>query len=283
MSRPTAGPAPTPRWVAIEALPAVLRNVSHPPAGLWLLGDPGALRGAPDRHVAIVGTREATPYGIRVATDLAVACARAGLVVVSGLARGIDAAAHRAALEAGGETIAVQGTGVDVPYPVSHRALHGLLAQQATVVSEVEPATTAFRGCFPRRNRLIAALSKVVVVVEADHKSGAINTATHALDLNGTVAAVPGRIDVAQSNGTNQLIFDGAQMVRSPADLLALVGVDVRTSPMSCCPDSQDETPADSRGSGLRSVANALLDERDGEGFDAFARRMLDDDLARLR
>jgi DNA processing protein len=145
-----------------------------------------------------------------------------------------------------------------------------LLARRATVVSEVEPATTAFRGCFPRRNRLIAALSKVVVVVEADHKSGAINTATHALDLNGTVAAVPGRIDVAQSNGTNQLIFDGAQIVRSPADLLALAGVTVRHQQVSRLADSSVS-------------ADPSPDEREGEGFAEFARRMLDDDLARSR
>lgn len=270
MSRPAAGPAPTPRWVAAEALPAALRNVSHPPAGLWVLGDVAALTGAPDRHVAIVGTREATPYGIRVATDLATACARAGLVVVSGLARGIDAAAHRAALEAGGETIAVQGTGVDVPYPVSHRALHALLAMRATVISEVEPGTSAFRGCFPRRNRIIAVLSKVVVVVEADHKSGAINTATHALELNGTVAAVPGRIDVPQSAGANQLIFDGAQMVRSPADLLALVGLPVLPVALSRLADAPER-------------AGWAMEEQEGEGFAAFARRMLDADLARKR
>ncbi|MBM3885615.1 MAG: DNA-protecting protein DprA [Gemmatimonadetes bacterium] len=283
MSRPAAGPAATPRWVAIEALPAVLRNVSHPPAGLWLLGAEAALRGAPDRHIAIVGTREATPYGIRVASDLAAACARAGLVVVSGLARGIDAAAHRAALDAGGETIAVQGTGVDVPYPVSHRALHAVLAQRATVVSEVEPGTAAFRGCFPRRNRLIAALSKIVVVVEADHKSGAINTATHALELNGTVAAVPGRTDAAQSNGTNQLLFDGAQMIRSPADLLTLAGVTIESHWVSRSADSQEGTAGESDGAGHGSVADTSPDERNGEGFADFARRMLAADLARFR
>jgi DNA processing protein len=264
----------TPRWVAAEALPTALCNVSLPPAGLWVLGDVAALTGAPDRHVAIVGTREATPYGIRAATDLATACARAGLVVVSGLARGIDAAAHRAALEAGGETIAVQGTGVDVPYPVSHRALHALLARRGTVISEVEPGTSAFRGCFPRRNRLIAALSKIVVVVEAGHKSGAINTASHALELNGTVAAVPGRIDVPQSAGANQLIFDGAQMIRSPADLFTLFGVSDVPAAMSRGPDGLG-----SAGPELRALAE--LEEMEGEGFAEFARRMLDADLAR--
>lgn len=268
MSRPAGGPAPTPRWVADPALLSALRDVSHPPEGLWVLGDSAALEGAPHRHVAIVGTREATPYGLRIAADLAAACARAGLVVVSGLARGIDAAAHRAAVDAGGQTIAVQGTGVDVPYPASHRALHAVLAQRATIVSEVEPGTTAFRGCFPRRNRLIAALSKVVVVVEADHKSGAINTASHALALNGTVAAVPGRVDIAQSAGTNQLIFDGAQMVREPADLLCLFGISQTPFGPSGYPDTTGE-------------GSPQPEEREGEVFADFARRVLDSELIR--
>ena len=233
-----------------------------------MLGDSAALEGAPHRHVAIVGTREATPYGLRIAADLAAACARAGLVVVSGLARGIDAAAHRAAVDAGGQTIAVQGTGVDVPYPASHRSLHAVLAQRATIVAEVEPGTTAFRGCFPRRNRLIAALSKVVVVVEADHKSGAINTASHALTLNGTVAAVPGRVDIAQSAGTNQLLFDGAQMVREPADLLCLFGISQTPFRPSGYPDTAGEE-------------SPHLEEREGEVFADFARRVLDAELIR--
>ena len=270
MSRPAGGPAATPRWVAGPAVLSALRDVSHPPEGLWVLGDVAALQGAPHRHVAIVGTREATPYGLRIAAELAAACARAGLVVVSGMARGIDAAAHRAAVDAGGQTIAVQGTGVDVPYPVSHRALHAVLAQRATIISEVEPGTTAFRGCFPRRNRLIAALSKVVVVVEADHKSGAINTATHALTLNGTVAAVPGRVDIAQSAGTNQLLFDGAQMVREPADLLSLCGVSQNSYHLSGHPDT-------------RAVEYTEPEERAGEAFSDFARRVLEAELIRSR
>ena len=268
VSRPAGGPAPTPRWVADPAVLSALRDVSHPPEGLWVLGDAAALVGAPHRHVAIVGTREATPYGLRIAADLSAACVRAGLVVVSGMARGIDAAAHRAAVDAGGQTIAVQGTGVDVPYPVSHRALHAVLAQRATVISEVEPGTAAFRGCFPRRNRLIAALSKVVVVVEADHKSGAINTATHALALNGTVAAVPGRVDVPQSAGTNQLLFDGAQMIREPADLLALLGISQTLIHPSSYPDT-------------RFVESHGPEERVGEAFADYARRVLDADLIR--
>lgn len=213
-----------PRWIGAQDLPECFRDLSRPPAGLWCLGDAGSLAGAPHGHVAIVGTREASPYGIRIAERVAAACARAGLVVVSGLARGVDAAAHRAALAEGGRTIGVQGTGVDVPYPASHRTLHEALIRRGTVISEMEPGTRATPGCFPRRNRLIAALCRVTVVVEAGFKSGAINTASQALDLGRTVAAVPGRIDDAGSAGANLLIRDGAQVITEIADLLALFG-----------------------------------------------------------
>lgn len=190
-----------------------------------MVGSRAALDGAPDRHVAIVGTREATPYGIRVAERLAAACTRAGLVVVSGMARGVDAAAHRAVLSLGGQTIGVQGTGVDVPYPVSHRALLESMGRSGTVVSEMEPGTGAGPGCFPRRNRIIAALAKVTVVVEAGFRSGAINTATQALELGRVVAAVPGRMGDAGAGGTNLLIRDGAQVITDDADLLGLFGI----------------------------------------------------------
>jgi len=216
-----------PRWIGAQDLPQCFRDLSRPPAGIWYMGDRSALAGSPDGHVAIVGTRDASPYGIRTAERLAAACARAGLVVVSGLARGIDAAAHRAALSEGGRTIGVQGTGVDVPYPAAHRSLHDALVRQGTVISEMEPGTRATPGCFPRRNRLIAALCRVTVVVEAGFKSGAINTASQALDLGRTVAAVPGRIDEAGSAGANLLIRDGAQVVTDVADLLALFGPEV--------------------------------------------------------
>jgi DNA processing protein len=172
-----------------------------------------------------VGTREASAYGERIAARLAAAAVRAGLVVVSGLARGIDAAAHRAAMEAGGLTVAVMGPGVDVPYPAAHRILLDLVQQNGVAVSESEPGTKAYRGCFPRRNRIIAALSRVTVVVEAPFKSGAINTATQALEMGRTVAAVPGPIDDSRSSGTNLLIRDGAQVITCEADLLTLCGL----------------------------------------------------------
>lgn len=178
--------------------------------------------------MAIVGTRESSAYGERSARRLAAACVRAGLVVISGLARGIDAAAHRGAMEAGGRTIAVMGTGADVPYPASHRTLHAEVAEAGAVVSEMEPGTTATPGCFPRRNRLIAAAARVTVVVEAGFKSGAINTASQALDLGRTVAAVPGQMDDSRAAGSNELLRDGGHVVCDVDDLLALYELSTR-------------------------------------------------------
>jgi len=224
-------PSGQPTWIGAEGLPDSLRDLSNPPAGLWCVGDAGFLEASPDRLIAIVGTREPTPYGLRMATQLARACAKAGLVVVSGMARGVDVAAHRAALEAGGRTIGVQGTGVDVPYPVAHRTLLAEMGRRALVVSEVEPGTRAFPGCFPRRNRIIAALCRVTLVVEAGFKSGAVNTATQALELGRVVAGVPGRIEDPTASGVNLLIRDGAQVITDVEDLLGLFGLSTIPEP----------------------------------------------------
>lgn len=193
------------------------------PAQLFVLGDETHLR-AP--AVAIVGTREATPYGLRITRMLATAFARKGVSIVSGMARGVDAAAHRAALDAGGRTVAVLGTGVDVPYPAGHKELHRVIAEKACVVSEYGAGVGAHRGTFPRRNRIIAGLAPLTIVVEAGVKSGALLTADHAQRLNRTVAAVPGPIDSPQSAGTNQLIRDHAQVIASLDDALALMGLE---------------------------------------------------------
>lgn len=224
-------PSGQPTWIGAEGLPDSLRDLSNPPAGLWCVGDAGFLEVSPDRLIAIVGTREPTPYGLRMATQLARACTKAGLVVVSGMARGVDVAAHRAALEAGGRTIGVQGTGVDVPYPVAHRTLLAEMGRRALVVSEVEPGTRAFPGCFPRRNRIIAALCRVTLVVEAGFKSGAVNTATQALELGRVVAGVPGRIEDPTASGVNLLIRDGAQVITDVEDLLGLFGLSTIPEP----------------------------------------------------
>lgn len=192
------------------------------PGQLFLLGDRSHLD---QPSVAIVGTRDATSYGTRVAKSLATAFAKAGVSVVSGMARGIDAAAHRAALDAGGRTVAVLGTGIDVPYPAGHRDLHRTLTDRACVISEYGPGRGAHPGTFPRRNRIIAALAPVTIVVEAGAKSGALITADIALSINRVVAAVPGPIDSPASAGCNELIRDRAQVIASIADALALVGI----------------------------------------------------------
>jgi DNA processing protein len=202
--------------------PAALHQLEEVPAQLFMLGDPSHL--APPT-VSIVGTRNATFYGVRTARALATAFARAGVSVISGMARGIDSAAHRSALEAGGRTVAVLGTGIDVPYPVGNTELHRALSDRALVISEYGAGVRAHRGTFPKRNRLIAALSPVTIVVEAGGRSGALSTAAHARDLQRTVAAVPGPIDSPQSTGSNNLLRDGATMIASVADALALVGI----------------------------------------------------------
>ncbi|MGH7719416.1 MAG: DNA-processing protein DprA, partial [Gemmatimonadaceae bacterium] len=136
---------------------------------------------------------------------------------------GIDAAAHRGALEAGGGTAAVLGTGIDIAYPASHRALHEQLAERGLLLSEELPGERANGGSFPRRNRIIAALSRLTIVVEAGTRSGALSTCNHAIALGRDVAAVPGRIDSVQSQGTNALLRDGASFIADVADALALM------------------------------------------------------------
>lgn len=208
-----------------NAYPQALAELERPPASIYAMGDETILQSAPNRLVAIVGTRDASPYGVRVTAALAEAFAAAGIGVVSGMARGIDAAAHRATLAVGGKTVAVMGTGVDVPYPAAHRGLHAEIAGKGLVVSENEPGSRAIPGCFPRRNRIIAALARVTIVVEAPYKSGAINTATQALEAGRVVAAVPGPIDSPRSAGANLLLRDGAQVIHSLGDALMLYGL----------------------------------------------------------
>jgi DNA processing protein len=200
--------------------PQAVNDASPPVKGLHVLGNPELLR---PPLCSIVGTRMCTDYGVRVTSQLVEALVAADVGIVSGLARGIDATAHRAALRSGGRTIAVLGTGVDVPYPAAHRDLHAQIARDGVVLSENPAGMKAHRGCFPRRNRVIAALAPVTLVVEAGFRSGAQSTASAALACNRTVAAIPGPIDSPQSAGTNALIAAGAQIVTSAADLLALL------------------------------------------------------------
>jgi DNA processing protein len=220
-----------------EGYPPGLLELPDPPPYAFLLGHPRALD---PPAVAIVGTRTATAYGVRATRRLATALARQGVSVVSGLARGIDAVAHRAALDVGGRTVAVLGTGVDVAYPAAHRGLHAEIVRRGAVLSEHLPGEPATAGSFPRRNRLIAALAHVTIVVEAGATSGALITAGHALDLGRTVAAVPGPIDAAQSAGSNELLRDGATVLCNESDALALFGL-VANAPPAQPPGAPDE------------------------------------------
>lgn len=207
--------------------PERLRALDAPPDRVYRAG---RLPAADAPAVAIVGTREASPYGLRVAAQLAATCARAGVAVISGLARGIDGAAHRGALDAGGLTVGVVGGGVDVVTPPRHAALHAQIAATGGLLSEWAPGTPARPFAFPRRNAFIAALADVVVVVEAGRKSGTQGTVEVALAIGRTVAAVPGPIDSPQSVGTNLLLRDGAACIASPDDLLTLAGASPRPS-----------------------------------------------------
>jgi DNA processing protein len=230
-----------------EGYPAALLDLRSPPRVLWAIGDLDTLR---PPVVAIVGTRKATPYGMRATHEIAGALARAGACVVSGMARGIDGAAHIAALDARGRTAAVLGTGVDIAYPTGHRPLHARLREHGLLLSEELPGSHAGPGSFPRRNRIIAALASITIVVEAGVKSGAIITADHALELGRTLATVPGPIDAPQSAGANALLRDGAIVIADVADALQLAGL----TPPSRRPDPEISTAAE------RAVWTALAD-----------------------
>lgn len=200
--------------------PASLTTIPDPPAVLFTVGRPDCL----DRPaVAIVGSRDPTPYGLQVTAMVAGLAAAAGLVVVSGLARGLDTAAHLAALEAGpGTTVGVLGTGLGHRYSPRHQALHDRVAREGggLLVTEFPPGLGPHQGGFPRRNRLIAGLARVTVVVEATERSGTLITASAALEQGKEVMAVPGPITSSRSAGTNRLIRDGAAPLLQPADLL---------------------------------------------------------------
>jgi DNA processing protein len=201
--------------LGVPEYPDRLKNLTDPPPVLFLRGDVGLLSRP---GVAIVGSRKATSRARDVAAHLGRAVARAGTPVISGLALGVDGAAHRGALEAAGPTLAVLGRGADRPYPRSHASLFHAIVRHGLVVSEFLPGTPPLPHHFPRRNRILAALSRAVVVVEAGERSGALITVDHALDLGIDVWAVPGPIDVPACAGSNGLLADGARpLVSVPA------------------------------------------------------------------
>jgi DNA processing protein len=202
--------------------PAVLHVAGTPGRLAELVGDGGDEEDAPPA-VAVVGARRATADGAEVARALGRGLAAAGITVVSGMALGIDAAAHAGALEVSGPTLAVMGGSADVAYPGAKRWIHRELVTRHCVVSEMPPGFRPYKWSFPARNRIIAALARVTVVVEAAERSGSLITADFAAQLGREVAAVPGRVTAAQSRGTNALIRDGAALVRDARDVLDLL------------------------------------------------------------
>ena len=203
--------------------PRLLAAISDPPTCIWSRGDRALLSAT---AVAVIGARAASPEGLIAASEIAFDLARAGIVVVSGLARGIDAAAHRGALDAGGKTIAVLGTGIDRVYPAENERLHDEIASSGLLLTELPPGTPPLDWHFPRRNRIISGLSRAVVVVEARDKSGSLITARLAADQGRDVMAVPGTIIGGRNRGANALLRDGAKLVESAVDILQELGVD---------------------------------------------------------
>lgn len=201
--------------------PGLLRRIADPPS---LLFARGGLKPCDSLAVAIVGARHATTYGRRIAWQLAGGLARAGYTIVSGLARGIDAAAHRGALDAGGRTIGVLGSGVLRIYPPEHAELATEIVQHGCLLSESPPLLEPFPGCFPQRNRIVSGMCLGTVVVEASERSGALITARLAAEQGREVFAVPGPIDARMSRGCHQLIRDGVRLVQSVDDILEELG-----------------------------------------------------------
>lgn len=233
-----------------EGYPEELRHLHHPPVVLYLRG-PSELD--PGRSIAIVGTRAATSYGRRMARDIAGELGRRGWTVVSGLALGIDGVAHRAVLESEGTTVGVLGCGLDHVAPRRHRDLYRAITRTGLLVSEFPPEVEPAPGLFPRRNRLIAALARAVLVVQAGKKSGALITVRHALELGREVLAVPGPVGTPASEGVHDMLRDGAALATCATDVEAVLG-----GGSGAARDGADAGPSDPeerwRGEAIRSV-----------------------------
>jgi DNA processing protein len=204
-----------------DAYPTRLHELADPPAVLHVRGDPWVLQA--EEAVAVVGARQASNYGLDVARKLGRGLSAAGVPVVSGLALGVDSAAHEGALEAPGPTIGVLAGSAHLAYPARGYALHAAVARRGAVISELPPGAETHRWCFVARNRIIAALGAITVVVEATERSGSLTTADFAAEVGRTVGAVPGLVTSRLSAGTHGLIYAGAPLVRNAADVLDLL------------------------------------------------------------
>ena len=235
--------------------PHLWRTLTDPPDQVTVSGRVGCLQSP---CIAIVGTRKATPRGLAVARGLAAALSHHGWTVVSGLALGIDAAAHRGSLDAGGAGVAVMATGIDVTYPVAHGRLRSRLERLGCCLTEFPAGTRPLPYHFPRRNRLIAGLARAVVVVEAPLKSGAMVTAYLALDYDREVFAVPGPVDLDTSRGCHHLLREGAHLLESCDDVHRVLPPPV--------PRPGPDAPAADRLPQAGSPARWILDRLDLEG-----------------
>jgi len=210
-------------YLGTAEFPSLLAEISGPPGCIWTRGDRSLFART---AVAVVGARNASQEGLTAAYEIALDLGRAGIVVVSGLARGVDSAAHVGALDAGGGTIAVLGTGIDRVYPPESHALFERIAAHGLLVSEFSPGAAPEDWHFPRRNRIISGLSKAVVVIEAREKSGSLITARLAADQGRDVMAVPGTFVGGRNKGANALLRDGAKLVESAVDILQELGLE---------------------------------------------------------
>ncbi|NQW21806.1 MAG: DNA-protecting protein DprA [Chloroflexi bacterium] len=223
---------------AIERLGMTALHLRHPeypsqlaetPAAPSVIYVKGQMLGADEPTIAVVGSRDATPYGLEMTRRISYDLARAGVTVVSGLARGIDTAAHRSALEAGGRTVAVLGSGLDKMYPKRNIPMAEKILENGALVTEYPPGVSALPQHFPRRNRVISGLCRGVLVVEAAYKSGAMLTVSWALEQDRDVFAVPGSALSEKSKGTNWLIQQGAKLTTTAADIIEDLNIETRS------------------------------------------------------
>ena len=264
--------------LADAAYPQALLEIADPPTVLYVRGNPAHLQ---RRGLAVVGSRNATPQGQQTAETFARALAAKGIGIISGLALGIDAAAHRGALAAGGETIAVIGTGADRIYPARNKELALAIAERGVIVSEFPLGTPALAANFPRRNRIISGLSRGVLVVEAAPESGSLITARLAAEQGREVFAIPGSIHSPVARGCHKLIKQGAKLVETAQDILEELG--------GYAPTVLEREPA--QGTPENNILNALghdpcdlddLVERTGMGTDLLLGELLTLELAGL-
>jgi DNA processing protein len=212
-----------------DCFPALLKEIPDPPVGIFCVGE---LPSDDFYKIAIIGARKCSEYGLLTARTFAKPLAEAGVVVVSGMARGVDSMAHRGALSGGGKTIAVLGCGVDICYPAENQNLRKEIINNGCVISEYPPDTKPVPAFFPARNRIISGLSHGVLVVEAGKKSGTLITVDQALEQGREVFAVPGTISSKLSEGTNQLIKDGAVIASNHSDVLDALGIFHESEPV---------------------------------------------------